>query len=407
MGDAIIFGNKWDFECKIGETSFTKDAIRSMNLVENIFNPFWAGEIGIKDTYNMVDNLYSSKGDGSDIFTIKMKPKDGGGDPLELKGILWDETNDVSFQDRADMFKIYRIVDDGFVKLNIPIPYGKRYRGKVGKILKDIYQEYGLPIGAAWDEGDHEIDIFPEHILPPISFRMTDLVQYLVRINYKKVGQDTHVRTLLYWDRGVKAYVLKGLDTMFSNTKCEEGFLGAEFGVGIAGGDCPSTLKSFLHSTNLMTPMLTVSNEYFMNSMVSGYDPELGEHGIREVRISDVKAKWGKEIVKKMGAVTPFLPLSQDQKTKLFRTMSFPFKLDNMAKLAEAELIGNMTFYNLELALQQLGDTKRHAGMFASVSVNSVFENKKLVGNWLVTKVGHQFINDVYYNVINMCKVYT
>jgi len=406
MGDAIIFGNKWNFDCKIGETEFTKDAVRSMNLVENIFNPFWAGEIGIKDTYNMVDNLYSSKGDGTDVFTIKMSPKDGAGE-LELRGILWNESNDVSFQDRADMFKIYEIVDEGFVKLNIPIPYGKRYRGKVGKILKDIYTEHGLPIGS-WDEGDHEVDIFPEHILPPISFRLSDLVQYLVRINYKKVGDNTHVRTLLYWDRVSKAYVLKGLDSMFANTQCEEGFSAAEFGVGVDGGDCPSTLKSHLHSTNLMTPMLNISNEYFMNSMVSGYDPVLGEHGIREVRISDVKGRWEKEIVKKMGGgVTPFLPLTEDQKTKLFRTFSFPFKLDNMAKLAEAELIGNMTFYNLELALEQLGDVNRYAGMFANVSVNSVFDNKKLVGKWLVTKVAHQFINDVYYNVINMCKVYT
>ena len=411
MAETRIFGNKWDFGCTVGDASLTKDAIKGMSLVENIFEPFWVGSLTVEDGYNLLDDMANIKGDGDDIFTISMNPEDIA-PPLKFKGVINDETTDTSFQDRADMYKIFSIMDEGYFKLNVPIPYGKRYRGNIGAILKEIYEEYELPTGT-WDEGDHEIDIFPEHILPPISFRVSDLVKYLVRINYKKAGE-THVRTLLYWDRKEEAYVLKGLDTMFNDgKKCEEGFVAGEFGVDIpseaSGGDCKSTWKSLMHGSSLVTPCLTYTNEWFLNSLVSGYDPELGEHGIREIRLAEVKDKWETEIVKKLGEdVTPFLPdVMKANKTKLFRSFSFPFKLDNMAKLAEAELIANMTFYNLELALQNLGDIDRRAGMFASVDVNSVFENKKLIGNWLVTKVAHEFTNNSYYNTINMTKVYT
>ena len=146
-----------------------------------------------------------------------------------------------------------------------------------------------------------------------------------------------------------------------------------------------------------------------MNYLATGYDPQLGEHGIREIRIKDVKEKWGNAIKGGEvlgGAGKAFLPLNTAKTDELFKTFSLPFSLDKVAKLAEAEMIGNMTFLNMELALYQLGHPARRVGEFVNVLSLAPTNDAdaKLCGKWLITKCSHQFASDSYYNTINCVK---
>ena len=77
-------------------------------------------------------------------------------------------------------------------------------------------------------------------------------------------------------------------------------------------------------------------------------------------------------------------------------------------KLAEAEMIGNMTFFNMELGLFQLGNINRTIGKFVNVSNDAEMGDgdAKLCGQWLVTKCTQQLIGDEYYNRLSCVKAY-
>ena len=71
-------------------------------------------------------------------------------------------------------------------------------------------------------------------------------------------------------------------------------------------------------------------------------------------------------------------------------------------------MISNLTFYNLEMAMTQIGDTKRTAGKFVDVMgmANAVDVDAKLIGTWLVTRCHHQFSHDNYFNTLQCIKTY-
>ena len=71
-------------------------------------------------------------------------------------------------------------------------------------------------------------------------------------------------------------------------------------------------------------------------------------------------------------------------------------------------MIGNMTFFNMELGLFQLGNIHRTIGKFVNVSNDAEIGDgdAKLCGQWLVTKCTQQFIGDEYYNRLSCVKAY-
>ena len=444
MAEYRIDGNKWIADFKIGTAAnsdagdpWSKVAIRAMSIEENIFEPFSRGSVTLIDPANLIEDGFLTRGDGDDTVSLTFYPKpDSSGDDPGIKGdfklVINGESNSVSKADRLNNLKTYELLDANYFKLNEPIPYGERFRGLIGDILLRIFKKFDIPVADKeamgndedWSPGAHEIDIFPEHILPPTSFRYSDLVKYLVKINYNNAGE-TYVRSMLYWDRALMKYVFRPMTKIYENSfdTCDEGFVAAEASsidatgttnINNTGDENNINVISQLHSTGLTTPMLTYSNTYFMNFLVSGYDPQLGEHGLREIRIEDVKDKWNEKFIKDKfpvigGKPKPFMPLNTAKKQELFRTFSLPFQLDKVAKLAEAEMIANMTFYNMELTLHQLGDVARRVGMFIDIINLAEASNTdaKLCGRWLVTKCTHEFVNNGYYNTLFCTKIYT
>jgi len=414
-----INGNKYNCVFKIGDqkntgSPFSKYAIRSLDLEENLFEPFQNATITFNNPLELIEDRQLTRGDGRDYFSFMIQDQSCSDcTPLKYDFCIIGEHNSTSTSDRTNNFKTYSLVDKNYQILNEPIPYGKRYRGKIGDILKKIFEEHGIGIGNPWEPGDHFVNIFPEHVLAPVSFRYSDLVKYLLRINYNKAGE-TYTRSLLYYDRYQGAFVLNPMDNLFQTAKCYENFIAGDLADGSPNennsslGCCGKTTRSSLmYNSDLTTPMAAYSNEFFMNFIASGYDPDIGEHGLREIRIEDIKPKWEALFRSKCSSGgTPFLPLNKVKKQEQFRTFSFPLELDKAAKLAEAEMISNLTFYNLELAINNLGDTGRMAGQYVNIvkpgkAVNS---DAKLLGQWMVTKARHQFINDEYYTTLQLCK---
>ena len=438
------------------EINFSKSAIRGMDIEENFLEPFTNGNIYINNPLDFIEDGKLIRGDGRDKFTIYLKPVNEGdgtgtdpGDeksiPLEYSFVISSEFNSASKTDRLNNFKTYRLLDRNYFLLSEQIPYGRRFRGKVGCIIRDILAEFGIPTGE-WDCGDHEIDIFPEHILPPSTFRYSDLIKYLIQINYKWISTcvetcgGCYVRLFLNWCRRCKSYKYLPLSDPFLTPKIREGFsvddLVTKCGVNpnnpiTAPGFTPHNLKyAALAHTDFSTPMLTYSNTYLNNLLVSTYDSVLGEHVMSQVRIKEVKKGWKVIFVEPFkyigGSSQPWVVLNNVKSYRLFRNLGMNFTPDRMRALAEAELTTNMTLLNLQLAFQTLGNTDRQPGEMVDVSVaremkesegKNPFErgggklkhrsDAKLLGQWFVTKIRHEFTTakvDNYTNVIQCIK---
>tara|TARA_R110002110_G_scaffold260447_1_gene476208 strand:- start:1588 stop:3069 length:1482 start_codon:yes stop_codon:yes gene_type:complete len=451
------------------EINFSRSAIRGMDIEENFLEPFTNGNIYLNNPADFIEDGRLVRGDGKDELTIEFYPKsdpkgkDGGNfdkvsiAPLTYKFTISSEINSTSKTDRLNNFKTYRLIDYNYARLNEQIPYGTRFRGSVGAIIRNILvdkigEDKVAPIesshhgpgmggeGGPWEFGEHDINILPEHILPPDTFRYSDLIKYLLKINYKRVG-DTHVRLFLNWDRETGKFQYVPLSKLFLEHQANiiEGFLANDIAGPIkenpnnpakAGADTPTNVYNApLMNTDLSTPMLVYTNAYIQNLQMSNYDPLLGEHVMKILRVREVKEEWKKLFVDPFGYVggkaQPWLILNKDKTSELFRSIGFPWSTEVSMKLAEAELTTNMTFFNLQLSFETLGNTGRMPGKFIDVSATrpqkeeeravNPFDNQevdhrsdaKLLGTWFITKVRHEFSSskvDNYTNTLQCIK---
>ena len=441
------------------EINFSKSAVRGMDIEENFFEPFTNGNIYINNPLDMIEDGNLIRGDGKDEFEIQFEPVDDGsgpekahrGAPLNYKFVISEEINSTSKTDRLNNFKTYSLLDANYHKLNATIPYGKRYRGKVSNILREVLSEKGMDLamcGGEWEMGDMEIDFLPEHILPPSTFRYSDLVKYLLKINYKKVGK-TYWRIFLYWCRVCREFKYKTPATIFPDYKGHliEQFMADDLignpenekklvnpnnpGTGV--GYTPTNVyNSPLMNSDFSSPMLVYTNSFINNMLVSNYDPILGEHIMNLIRVKDVKEEWRKKVVDPFayvgGGAQPWLVLNEIKQRECFRNLGFPFPADRMAQLAEAELTTNMTFFNLQLNIDTLGNVNRQPGEFIDISAaraqkgggkydspKNPFSGEdidhrsdaKVFGTWFITKVRHEFHSakvDGYTNLLQCIK---
>lgn len=440
--------NGTDFYCKFnltgpstegpGKIEFTKSAVVAFELEENFFEPFVNASVTVNNPLDYVENTVFTRGDGRDKFSITLyntkdkRPKEE--ITLEYDFVIANEQNSVSKTDRTNNFKTYTLIEENYFKLNEQIPYGKRYGGggrgsegvAIGDIIMEILEEVigpGCIDEENWEPGDMVIDNFPEYIIPPISFRYSDLIKYLLRLYYFIDG-DLSCQGMLTYDRVTKKYQLRPISKIFGENP---DLVQEAFGVGDLTNDKNvGTVKSnpidegvqvneytnALKSTNFTTPMVTWSNEFFTNYSISTTNRLLGIEVKELMTIKDVKDAWTKSFVdvfKCVGGVPkPFLPLNE-AKSNIFKPFILPYKKEHVRNIAKAQMISNLTFYNLQLAIDNIGDTARKAGKFIDVFKRNNREDisdKKLLGRWFVTKVRHMFTKDKYYNVMSCIKTF-
>lgn len=435
--------NGIDYDCEFTLTNsddqkieFTKSAFYKMTFVDDFFTPFMKGVIGIANPYDAIENHYFIRGDGRDVLKVLFKPTNETGfkdNVFEQEFVLIDEdSGSLNSETRAEGLKNFVIVTKDAVKFMDQIPYGKVYRGKVGKILKDIFIEVLGKDSIAKDENNNDIwadGDFDTEYFPPATFRYMDLINYLLRIYYANDG-GVYVKGFISFDSVTKKYKLELLSKIYENNKENNmevfivGDLTSQIGfenpnnppAGPPTGQYIGGLRSYAY----LTPCYIWSNDYFLNSLVMGYDRLLGQHKIRKVEFDEVKKKWASKFVKPFrsmsGEVQPFMVknLTTDKK---FRRYTFAYLVEDGVKMVEADMINNMTFYNLQLAFQNIGSPHRKAGKFIDIASSRTETNgkedifklksdEKTLGTWFVTRVTHSFTGDIYINTIDATKTY-
>jgi len=414
----------YEFECKLTnsddqEVKFTKSAVRGMTISENIFDPFTTGTISIANPYDFIENEYLLRGDGRDEMYIMFQPVGKPNEKFEHTFVVTADANHVNPMVRSENIKTFTLHDKNTIPFSDEIPYGKGYSGKVGDILKDIFKEV---LGDEfvdednWESGDFEIVY-----VPPLSFRYIDLIHYLMRHYYAKDG-DLYVKGFISFDHENEKFQLKLISKLFEENKenvMEAFSLGdltdkintsnpnnpppdAETGEYIGG------LKNIGYST----PLYGWNNDFFVNNLVYGYDPILGEHKIRRLMIDDVQEKWEKkfvEVFKSNGGKPKAFVVKNKTTQKKFKHFRTPYPVENSVKMVEAEMHNALTFYNLQCTFSNFGDSRRKAAKFIDIFKTKdeiIKSDEKILGRWLVTEVRHVFFADIYKNELLCCKTY-
>lgn len=419
--------NNVDYECEFKlsnsdnqEISFTKSAVRGMTLVDNVFEPFLSATISIANPYDYIENEYFLRGDGRDKFLIKFKPKDSKENGVNHGFIITDDANTVNPLVRSENIKTFTLLDENALPFMDTIPYAKSYSGKIGAILKDIFIEV---LGEDkvdkdnWEDGDFIIDY-----IPPSTFRYMDLIRYLLRIFYAKDGE-LYVKGFLSHDGGSNKYNFKLLSKIFSDN--EKNTMEA-----FALGDLTNRIDTSndnnppsgppvgeyiggIKNLGYSTPLYTWTTDYFLNSLVFGYDKILGEHKIRKLNFEDVRKKWQTKFVDVFKSISgkpkPFA-IKNNTTDQRFKRYKFPYPVEDGVKMVESEIHNHLLFYNLQLTFSNIGNTNRESGKFIDIFSTrgnlGLKSDEKILGRWYVTEVRHVFFADLYTNHIFCTKTY-
>ena len=336
---------------------------------------------------------------------------------LKYQFVIQDETNDGSQTDRSNNFKTYSLIDVDYHKLNEAVPYGKKYNGLVGDIIKQILEEFDFEIHPTkWSPGNHLIEKFPEFIIPPAGWRYSDLIKYLLRIYYSSDGDGgLAVQGILKQERATDdepsgKFTLQPLTKIFSDNKklTQEAFGATDLtdsDTAIKGmnvnpnnpiqdkkdpGVPFNIVTGALKNADLTSPMTRFTNEFFINYTVSTHDPQTGVHTKDIIVIEDIEKEWTQAFVTIFeclgGPPTPNLYLDKRDK-HLYKPYVMPFRQDVVKNLAVAQMVSNLLFFNLQLNITNIGNTNRRAGRFIDVfkthTTDRNTSDAKLLGRWL------------------------
>ena len=459
----------------------TKPAIVNLDIQENLFEPFCSGSITVNNPFDYIEDNHYTTGDGNDYLHVNLcnlqerknadKLADRGNLPpgwepgLRYSFVITDESNSVSKTDRSNNFKTYRLLDKNYAKLNQEIPAGKKYPTNdmkkmgeisVGACIKQVLIDVlgdGV-ISDIWDNGSHLIGepngqflAEEEYITVPLSWRYSDLLKYLMGINYSKKGE-LPVQCMLYFDRYVQKYSLEAIDTIFKDNDrltIEAFGLGDltgnvdEHGTGTKGGEGIGTNKNnprdskarvnvndgMLKNANVTTPMISYGDEFFINYSAGFRNQTAGTEGQIQISLEHLVNPWKEAFVDVFklvgGEPQPFVPYNKIR-GRTVKTMVFPFNRPQViSDIVTAQMVSNLTFLNLQLTIDNQGGTNRRPGTFIDLfklksdgTATELFQtghtesysDAKVLGRWFVTKVHHRFFKDSYQNVMQCVKTY-
>jgi hypothetical protein len=355
----VEFEYEYTFKNSDGdENKYASSAVKGLTLIDSVFNPFLRGTIAVANPYDLFEEKYLLRGDGRDEVKIFLKPKDEK-EKIEEEFILLQEDNTGDMEVRSENIKKFKIIHKDLLPFMDIIPYNKSFSGKIGDILKDIFIEL---LGEDkidkenWESGDFDFSY-----IPPMSFRYIDLMYHLLKYFYGKDGE-LYTKALIMKNKKIGKYQMMYLSKIFSENKknTTDAFTTADLsdkGVAENENNPPPDAKVSEFSSGLKnfaynTPLYEWNNDFFINSVVHGYDKFLGVQKMKILKLEDIEKKWKTKFVDVFSAIggwpKPFVVRNKTTKQK-FRHYRTPYEVEDTVKMVEAEMYNLLTFYNLNI----------------------------------------------------------
>ena len=421
--------NNVDYDCEFKltnkdkqEIKFTKSAIRGMTIVDNIFEPFMSGSISIANPYDFIENDLFIRGDGTDEILIKFKPKESKGfedEGFEQTFVIVDDSDIVNPEVRSENVKVFALVVKDAIPFSDKVPYNKIYTGRVGDILKKIFQEVGVPTGR-WASGDFEVTY-----IPPATFIYMDVLRYLLRLFYAK-SSGIHVKGFIDFNKKTKVYEFDLISNIFQNNKklTMEAFIVGDITSDIRfnNPNNPISGPKFgeyigqVKNLGYSTPMYSWSTDFFLNSLVMGYDQKMGQMRMEKIKFEEFKSAWSgvfSEPFQSIGGGGKTFAIERNK--DVFKRFKFPYPVEDGVGMVESEMANALIFYNLQLSFSNIGNTSRTSNRFIDIvsprsakdrERESLKSEEKILGRWYVTELHHIFSGDLYTNNILATKTY-
>jgi hypothetical protein len=398
------------------EFEFPKSVVRGMVIEDNFFEPFMSGSITLANPYDLVEDKYSFRGDGRDYLKIKFYPEKEGDDNFDEEFVVVGDDNYINPLTRAENHRSLQLVHRDAIPFMEKIPHGKKYFGKVGNILKYIFEkEMNLQVGE-WEAGNFSITY-----IPPLNYRYLDVVYYLLKIYYAE-KDGNYFKGFINYDQKKKKYEMKLICDIFSENKKNtiEGFTIGDF-ANTPEAHNPSNpppdakVSEYfgqLKNISYTTPMYGWNNNHFLNRLIFAYDPVSGVQKIKKIILKDFVSKWEQKFVTCFscvgGSPKPFI-MTNDSNEKKFKHFKTPYLMENSEKIVEADFFNVLTFYNLQTTFNNVGTLQRYSGKFLDVikiGDEQQKHDKKMLGRWFITSVRHNFLGDGYTNDFVCSKTY-
>ena len=414
-------GADYRYEYKISngngksEIKFNDSAVLLLSIENNIFDPFADGFVTFANAYNWIERKFIFRGDGTDKFHLELEAKDNGSNPvtenakMKYDFIITGEANFIDDSTQNKNRKTYTFVHQDKVMLQEMFSHEKRFKGKVGDIIKEILEAVSLKTDNI-EPGELEIKDFPDYIVPYLKFRYIDILYYMLRFYYHKQDK-LYVKGFLNRDMKTNKYSLKLLTTdYFDKYKelTEESFhIGAlvyqetsdanpNNPSGAASDEKTKTYGGNIVSVNTTPADINITNSLYLNSLIIGYDDMLGTMRTNRLTLKDVIEEWKKKFIDTFkttgGKAKKHVLLTDRKASNEYKVYRLPFSCKDNTNIVFADMINSLTLCNSQINLNVIGDIGRTSGTFIDIYKKTDDEIKGdavVLGTWFITSLRH------------------
>jgi len=457
--DYIFEGYVYTAESNSGDLQVEKvplsyQNIGSIEVVDTIFNLDADGMIIFKNQYNIFENTVNFKSNNRSGVFFRISPSDSTSaslaTPERVKSLdisnwgVFNKTTSVNSEKSNSTINAIDFISPTVASLketkasalnggSLPQPF--QISGPLGEYIKQtlsaIRKNSDIKL-KIYKDGTLSDDIGGEQTLTyqiPLHYSLNDLLELLLKL-YIVNDKGVYTQALLLHRKHDDTYILVPFTSLIGNMATKEN--NETFIIGSQSGDEPSTdinvIAAKKNSQNVISgysfsdTLFDISNNYFTDICVVSDESTLNVNVIQYLKVKDVIERLNQNIVSLLqqnGYKNPVInvdldPTKTGSEATNYKVVSFPYQGINHKATAEAVLVGDILFNNMELQFITLGAPYRRSGVFINIDKdqpeNSVerelFKNvdDKVLGQWLVVEIIHKFFEDKYFNVIKCIK---
>jgi hypothetical protein len=445
--------NTGEFQKEITPLSYQN--IGSIEINDTLFNFDYSGNIIFKNQYNILENLVNFKANNRAGMFIRLSPSEVSSistqTPTGIKALdisfwsIFNNTTSINSEKSNSTVNLIDFISPTDASLretkasalnngDIPSPFQIKGDINLGEYIKEILTIIsGKPANLKlYKDGELTDDINGDQTLVyqvPLHYNLNDLLTLLLKL-YIVQYNGIYTQCVLLHDQKSDTYILVPFTAMLENIPPREN--NETFIIGSQGNDQPSSSptvvaakrnqQNVISGYSFSDVVFNVSNSHFTDICIVSDELTSNVNSIVYLKIKDVISKINQNIIGSLtekGYSNPSINIDLDDtksgtEAKNFKVVSFPYQNINHTATAEAILVGDIIFNNMELMFTTNGAPYRRSGVFINIErdqlrdsdVSQQYKNidSKVLGQWLVVEVVHKFIEDKYINVIKCVK---